>query len=524
MARNPHVVFIALLLMGCAQVGTISGGPKDERAPAPILDKMVPASATVNYTGNSFEIPFDEYFQLNNPSQTIRMVPPHATVIAEMKKKTLFLSWVDTLEANTTYAIYLNGTVKDLNEGNDSTLQIVFSTGNTIDSISYSIAVSDAFSGEALDNMTVALFDSETEKLKSFSKTKNGVATLNYLSPGTYSVLAFQDENQNLEVDNNEMIGFPLGGAVTIDSSYFDSIPIRAYTPHASQKFEVKTFVSPAAFLLEHTASLNLYGLIDAEINGKKANFFRDLSKDAYYLVASDTLGQNPAQVVVSHQTDSTIFRDTLTYRFRSNERNRPVRITPLHRSSTIAPGDSLKYELFTPIDDIRDSMISVQLLSDSTFTSSYTLKKSGHSFSMAFDPQVSGSVRIQFAAGALQTPSGPNLAFAETVTLGKAEDFGTLLIDLSAYNEPILLELIQGQKSIRSIALSKPIEPIRLSNIPPGTYTFRVIRDTNQNKIWDIGNLQNYTQPERVDVYSKPIKVRANWEVEAPLNPRRHE
>lgn len=524
MARHAHVIVLALLLVGCAQVGTISGGPKDERAPAPILDKMVPANATINYTGNSFEIPFDEYFQLNNPSQTIRMVPPHATIMAEVNKKTLTLSWEDTLEANTTYAIYLNGTVKDLNEGNDSTLQFVFSTGNRIESISYSMAVSDAFTGEPLDEVTVALFDSVTQKLKSFSKTKNGVATMNYLSPGTYSTVAFKDENQNLEADKNEMVGFPLGGTVTIDSSYFDSIPIRAYTPHPDQKYRIKTFVSPGAFLLEHTSSLDLYGIVDAEINGKKAEFFRDSAKDVYYLVAADTLGQRPAKVAIAHRTDSTIFNDTLTYRFRNNERNRPVRITPLHGSGTIAPGDSLRYEVFTPITEIHDSLISVLSLEDSTTISSYIITQENHSFSVRFAPEVTGKLRIDFEAGALQTLSGSNMAFAQTVTLGESSDFGTLLVDLSAYSGAILLELIKGSKTIRSVALNDPVDPIQLSNIEPGSYTFRVIHDANQNKIWDVGNLQKNIQPERVDVYSKPIKVRANWEVEAPLNPRRDE
>ena len=126
-------------------MGTITGGPRDETAPKPVEELMEPKNATTNYTGNSFVIPFDEYFQLNNPAQTIRMVPPHATVQAEMRKKTLYLSWEDTLEANTTYAIYLNGTVKDLTEGNDTTLQIVFSTGPVLDTTSYTLAIVDAF-------------------------------------------------------------------------------------------------------------------------------------------------------------------------------------------------------------------------------------------------------------------------------------------------------------------------------------------------------------------------------------------
>ena len=63
-------------------------------------------------------------------------------------KKTVTLTWEDTLENNTTYSIYLNETVQDITESNDSLMVFVFSTGDYIDSLSYQVKVIDAFTSQ----------------------------------------------------------------------------------------------------------------------------------------------------------------------------------------------------------------------------------------------------------------------------------------------------------------------------------------------------------------------------------------
>lgn len=520
MASKSYVVLLlVVLLASCAQVGTITGGPKDTVAPKPIEGEMRPANATTNYSGNTFEIPFDEYFKLNNPAQTIRMVPPHATIMAEMKKKTLYLSWNDTLDANTTYAIYLNGTVKDLNEGNDTTLQLVFSTGDVIDSITYAVAVVDAFTGDPLSDVTVALFDPNTEKLKSFGKSSNGIAELNYLSPGTYQMVAFEDENLDLKVQPEERVGFPEGGNIVVDSSFFDSIPIRTFLPFPKQRYKVTSFVPPGAFSLEGSSSFDFYGLNHVRVNGKKADFFRNQTNDAYFVISPDTLGGTFAEISFSYRTDSTDVEDTLTYRFRNNESEKPVQMKPSHAAG-VKPGQLLTYELYSPIIGWCDSLIEIMTEKDSLLVSAYSISTQGHQLFVDLGSSVSGSVRLTFQAGAVQTPFGPSQLFTETITQNQEDDYGTILLTISGYNAPLVLEVMKGSKVTQRLAVDDPAQPQYLQLLEPGTYSFRIIRDTNQNELWDLGSLETLTQPEKVDIYSKPIKVRANWEIEVTLNP----
>ena len=141
-----------LMLLSCAQVGEISGGEKDEVAPIPVAGKTIPGNESINFKGKSVKITFDEYVQLNNPQQTVIFIPNHATPKTTLTKKTVEISWEETLEENTTYVIYLNRTVKDLSENNDSLMYYVFSTGETLDSLQYSVRATDAWTNQPIAN------------------------------------------------------------------------------------------------------------------------------------------------------------------------------------------------------------------------------------------------------------------------------------------------------------------------------------------------------------------------------------
>lgn len=108
------IALVGLIVSSCAQIGTINGGEKDIAAPKPIIEKTFPQNETVNFKSNTVTIPFDEYFKLVNPLNNIQIIPPHASLTSSVKRKTLHITWDDTLESNTTYAIYLTNAVKDL--------------------------------------------------------------------------------------------------------------------------------------------------------------------------------------------------------------------------------------------------------------------------------------------------------------------------------------------------------------------------------------------------------------------------
>ena len=90
----------------------------------------------------------------------------------------------------------------------------------------------------------------------------------------------------------------------------------------------------------------------------------------------------------------------------------------------------------------------------------------------------------------------------------------------MSSYSNSIIIQVLKGSK----VVLEKKVEPsserVIVPELNPGDYSFKVIRDTNQNGKWDRGNLIARTLPEQIDHYSKATTVRANWEVEVELIP----
>ena len=108
------ILIITLVTIGCAEVGTISGGLKDEIAPKIIKSSI--QNGTTNFKSQSIELTFDEFVQLVKPTETIFLVPQHAKLETQLTKKTLEISLSNALESNTTYTLYLNAAVKDVTE------------------------------------------------------------------------------------------------------------------------------------------------------------------------------------------------------------------------------------------------------------------------------------------------------------------------------------------------------------------------------------------------------------------------
>ena len=67
------IILFLLLLSSCAQVGTISGGPKDKTPPG--IVSCSPFDGQKNVSTNQMVIEFNEYINLKNPNENIILLP-----------------------------------------------------------------------------------------------------------------------------------------------------------------------------------------------------------------------------------------------------------------------------------------------------------------------------------------------------------------------------------------------------------------------------------------------------------------
>ncbi|NRA11112.1 MAG: Ig-like domain-containing protein [Crocinitomicaceae bacterium] len=521
MVRNYIIVLlVGLLAASCAQVGIISGGPQDRFAPKPIAEDVVPLNETTHFTGNSVEIPFDEYFQLVNPTQNIRMVPPHAKIEASVKNKTLTLTWKDTLESNTTYAIYLNNAVKDLNQGNDTIIQYVFSTGTVLDTLSYSVMVIDAWSGLPIDDCVVALYELNSTKLISLAQPSNGIAKLNYLRKGEYRAIAFVDENNDLKLQNYEKVGFPNGGKISVDSTFFDSIPLRVFTPPSKKTgFNTITANAPCMHLLtthQKVRDSNPKFYMNGDIISVSKMMWR--SQDSVE-INTGVITEGSVEYVMQYTFDDSIVSDTLIYRIRPADRDKKIKIKK--GSLTIKPSSNVVFEVNGIIQSVDTSKIHLLNMSDSSAISVTTGFSNWSCFMLGFDRENIKNVKFTMDEGAVITECGTSEKFEQIRSFEPESTFGELNINVSKYSRALIVQLLKRGNLIKEITVENPQEMVSFKELWTGEYTFRVIRDSNGNGKWDVGDYATLTQPEQVDMYTKKIKVRAGWTIDIPLTPK---
>ena len=87
---------------------------------------------------------------------------------------------------------------------------------------------------------------------------------------------------------------------------------------------------------------------------------------------------------------------------------------------------------------------------------------------------------------------------------------YGKLVVD-SLPNYPLVLELLKGDEIVRRI---KATHKTSIDSLMAGIYSLRIIKDENQNGIWDSGKLIHKRSAEKVWLYPKKIKIRDNWDV----------
>jgi hypothetical protein len=161
------IVFIgqicSLFIIGCAQIGSPTGGPKDTSAP--VLIKAIPSNNQTNFTGNKIILSFDEYVDLQDVQSNLLVSPsPKNNPSINSNLRTITIKLKDSLLPNTTYAINFANAIKDINEGNVfKNFVYTFSTGAYIDSLKIDGKVMMAETGKIDSSLNVLLYKNASD-------------------------------------------------------------------------------------------------------------------------------------------------------------------------------------------------------------------------------------------------------------------------------------------------------------------------------------------------------------------------
>ena len=200
---------LIFLVNSCARQSSPTGGPKDTIPP--VLVESFPHQNEINVKQKNIELEFSEAIILANPKEQIIITPTtNKEYSVTAKKKTVIIRFEEPLKDSVTYSINFRDAVQDITEKNPvRNLQLAFSTGSYIDSLTIAGTVYNQLTGVPPKEATVAIH--ELNDTISIFKHKPGYLTktnqqgqflLKNLKAGTYTIYAVEDKNRNLLADS----------------------------------------------------------------------------------------------------------------------------------------------------------------------------------------------------------------------------------------------------------------------------------------------------------------------------------
>ena len=212
------MLFILSVFTYCAQIGSPTGGAKDEIPPTFLSSN--PEMRATNFEGEEISIEFNEYLTENLISKNLVVSPPmEEAPEIRLKNKTLQVIFKDTLKEQTTYTLSFGEGIADLNESNVlQNFEFVFSTGENIDSMRISGFVQYAFDlkMEEEKDVWVMVYTNLNDSTPFLQKpdfiaraNKTGYFSIPNIPQKPFRILALIDQNSNLLFDlPSEMIAF----------------------------------------------------------------------------------------------------------------------------------------------------------------------------------------------------------------------------------------------------------------------------------------------------------------------------
>ena len=192
------------------------GGPKDTIPP--VIVSTLPDSVRTNFPVQKGKIylNFNEYVQLKNQATEIVVSPPMIKrPTAKIKKKSVVITFNDTLKRDRTYSIYFGESISDVNEGNPFNNYVyTFSTGSSRDSLLISGTVMDYQTLLPKKGVLISLYQNPRDSSvvldlpDAVSKTDEwGYFCVRALKGVPYTIYAVEDKNNNYLYDKGVEFG-----------------------------------------------------------------------------------------------------------------------------------------------------------------------------------------------------------------------------------------------------------------------------------------------------------------------------
>jgi uncharacterized protein (DUF2141 family) len=562
------LITLVFLAGRCAKQSIPSGGPKDTRPPE--IVKSNPESGTTDFKGKSIEVSFNEFVVLDRLNEKFMISPPtNIRPRIYLRGKNMFIEFQEDLKDSTTYTLYFQDAIRDLNENNPLTnYQFVFSTGHVIDSLSVTGNVLFAENLEPGNNILVLLHselaDSAPRKMlpEYLTMADNyGGFRINNIRDGTYRIYALSDNNNNKRYDGPEEAFAFYDSVVNINS-------LKNYLP-----IEQDTVTSN----MDDTSAIKL-----KLINGRYKLFLFNALKKAHYLTSSDrklpykltyTMSLPPdtmsfdfniaerydtpwlieknktADTITIWLRDSTLYseqqinsvvrypftdsagllvykKDTILMRYIAPKLPRNRRPGTQYKVTTniprigIKPNQQIVFSSETPFIAPDTSKIwFYDIVTAERIKTGYKfIKDSTNLTRYFFSPDIKlkeGGKYLIITDSAAFTDIYGHVSDSTGISISvrQANTFGHLTLNIHNSNSALIIQLLDQKEKILAERKLDEDGPADFPFLEAGTYRLRVIYDLNKDGKWTTGDFDQKIQPEPVSYFPKEMKIKLDWE-----------
>ncbi|MCJ8154486.1 Ig-like domain-containing protein [Chryseobacterium sp. SSA4.19] len=532
MKRFLLLIVIGFLLQSCARVGSPVGGAKDTLAPKFLGSNIDTTRINVPRDIKELRLDFDEYITLKDINKNLNISPPikniKRIIPANIANKFILIQWTDTLQANTTYNFNFGNAIADNNETNILRyFNFAFSTGEKIDDLYISGEVKDALSikkaGE--NKFVVGLYkakDTIDYKQKPYYMTKvddDGYYELNYLSPGEYKIIAFEDENGNSIYDaGKEKVGFQKD-LVIVEKS-ISGLNLKLYSSKRPVKYlEMKEAAGGVMMTFEGKPNTVKVQSQNEKLNDYKVTHTpKSDTVRIWFDAVKSNLGQNGAEnLKFGYNADNkkdTLYNASLFYRY--NAKN-TMDVNSDNGGGLLPPREDFKITSNYYLDKINTDKWIFRIAGDTLNTVPFTAKISE-----------TNPYQILMKADYISGKKYQLIVPKETVSsfyaknyqskrfdfeADRVENYGSLTFKLqNAPSSSYWIQLVDSSDKVLYQKYTKGSD-VKFDILKPGEYIVKILVDNNENKYWDEADFQNDIFAEDSYIYYKVTVVRPLWD-----------
>lgn len=562
---------VIMLTGRCAKQVSPTGGPKDTEPPK--IVKSLPPAGTTGFYGKSIVVTFDEYIAFDKLNEKFMVSPPmELKPKIYLRGKNLNIEFQEKLKDSTTYTLYFQDAIKDLNEGNPfNNFEYVLSTGKVIDSLSVTGNVLLADNLEPDKNILILLHrrldDSIPRKTLPDYITMadvNGGFRINNIREGNYKIYALRDNNNNKKYDlSDEEFAF--------SDSIININPQRNYLPERKDTTSVKLkekeparppliagqhklflFTAPkTAYYLPTTPSrksqyqLTFILSLPPDTLDFEVEFPEVFRKDYYteksyrgdtiniWLLDSAVFNRQEIRSIVKYPfTDSTgkvvYKKDTIPLRYMTarvpkfKTAKTPFRYGLNIKGNSISPGQQLVFTSLTPfrrpdttkirfyeVDPKGKKALQWSLLKDSMSAKQYFFSTK---------TKEGGNYNLVTLPGAFGNIYGENSDSSSIkFSVRETNSFGHLELDIQNGEGDLIIQLLDNNEAVVAERKLMNSGKVDFPLLEKGFYKARVIYDLNGDGRWTTGNYDKKLQPEPVSYYPDELEVKIDWIITQP-------